>query len=147
MSEKFKNWMHRLYPTELEQAIETVIYKFENSKVEDRELIMHMLEQLNEKLEFERFLSYNAPDNSNEGYKVKVNFKNEKYEEQLEQLVHWIHAHNGTYDLVLKRVRAYHEYLHSKSRTAETLKRLADHDYTTHEKENIHGENYLTQVI
>jgi len=125
MREKFKNLLHRLYPTELEQAIETVLYKFGNNKIEDRELIMHMLDQLNEKLEFERFLSYNKAGDCNEGYKIKVNFKNEKYEEQLQKLVHWIHENNGTYDLVLKRVRAYHEYLHNKSRTAETLKKLA----------------------
>ncbi len=125
MVEKFKDLRHKFYPSELEKAIETVLHKFDNNNTEDRELIMKMLEQLNERLEFERYVDYNKPNDNCEGYKVKVNFKNEKYEEQLEQLVHWIHANNGTYDLVLKRVRAYHEYIHNKSRTAETLKRLA----------------------
>lgn len=142
MRVNFKNWLHRVYPTQLEQAIDTVVYKFENNNAEDKELIMHMLERLNEKLEFERFLSYNKPDDSVEGYKIKHNFKNDKYEEQLEQLVHWIHANNGTYDLVLKRVRAYHQYLHSKSRTAETLRKLADH-----REEKTYREDYLMQVI
>lgn len=142
MNEKFKDWMHQLYPTELEKAIETVQRKFMNKNAEDREMIMNLLAELNEKLEFERFVSYNKPDDSKEGYRVKVNFKNEKYEEQLEELVHWIHAHNGTYDLVLKRIRAYHEYLHNKSRTAETLRRLADH-----EQDKTFQENYLVQVI
>ena len=142
MTERYKNWLHRVYPTQLEQAIQTVLYKFENNNEDDRELITQMLDQLNEKLEFERFLSYNKPAESEEGYKVKANFKNDKYEEQLQQLVQWIHLHNGTYDLVLKRVRAYHEYLHNKSRTAETLKKLANH-----KAEKSSEENYLTKVI
>src|SRR5690349_6156197 len=142
MNDKYKNLLHRLYPTELEQAIETVKNKFMNNKPDDRELIMNMLAELNEKLEFEKFLSYNEPDDSSEGYRIKVNFKNERYEEQLQELIHWIHANNGTYDLVLKRVRAYHEYQHNKSRTAETLKRLADH-----EKDENYRKNYLTQVV
>ena len=139
MRKKFRNWMQRLYPTQLQQAIETITYKFESNKPEDREMIMDMLSKLNEKLEFERFLSYNEPDE--EGYKVKFNFKNEKYEEELQRLVHNIHLNNGTYDRVLKRISAYHQYLHNRTRTAETLKRLAEH-----EKDKTSQENYLIQV-
>jgi len=122
---KFKNWFHRLYPTELEHAINLILFKLENKREEDKKIIREMLEQLHEKLEFERFLSYNMPDDSNEVFKIKDTFKNEKYEEQVEQLIHMIHINNGVYDNVLKRIREYYENQHNNSRIAENLKKIS----------------------
>jgi hypothetical protein len=142
MISEFKNYLHRLYPTELENSIDTILYRFENKKEDDVRLIGEMLKQLQEKIEFERFLSYNVPDDNFEEFKIKDTFKNEKYEEQLEQLVHMIHINNGVYDIVLKRIREYHENLHNKSRIAETLKKVSDY-----EKEKASPEIYLKRVI
>ena len=142
MIAEFKSYLHRLYPTELEHSINTVLYKFENKREDDIILIGEMLAQLQEKIEFERFLSYNIPDDRNEEFKIIDTFKNEKYEEQLEQLVHMIHINNGVYENVLKRVREYHENLHNNSRIAETLKKVSGY-----EKEKATPENYLQRVI
>jgi len=142
MVTELKNYLHRIYPTELEHSISYILYKFENKRKDDIKLIAEMLEQLNEKLEFERLLNYNISDDSNEEFKIKDTFKNEKYEEQLEQLVHMIHINNGIYENVLKRVREYHENLHNKSRIAANLKKVSDY-----EKQKAAPETYLQRVI
>jgi|SRR4030095_3281069 hypothetical protein len=128
MNSKITKWTKKLYPSELEHAIETILMKYERKNREDVELIDAMFDELQIKKEFERLVNYNKTEEGEDWFRIKKIFKNVNYEQQFAQLEFNVHLNNGTFDRVVQKVREYHMAMKNNTRIGETLENLKDYE-------------------
>src|SRR2546428_4804811 len=98
---RFKKLVHKMYPTELEHAIEIVISKYDFNRKEDVDCIEVMLKELLERQEFNRLIHYNTLDENEDSFRITKTYVNDKYDEQINRIKFLIHSNNGTYDRVV----------------------------------------------